>query len=142
MSTPIQQRAAELSQRISHGYLAFGGLFNPEMANHDTVRDWLMEIRDLLDEVAKEAPPPQNEAGTADLQGTDGVREAVESVPNSLLHELGMTLQGMMNRLARTGEWDGYKNPLNDDAIFYGKISALKSNLPECSPPMLTDEML
>lgn len=29
-------------------YLSLGGLFNPEMMDHDKVRDMLMEIRDAL----------------------------------------------------------------------------------------------
>lgn len=30
-------------------YLCVGGFFNPEMMEHDKVRDLLMEIRDLID---------------------------------------------------------------------------------------------
>jgi hypothetical protein len=36
-----------LRQRIT-GYLAGGGLFNPELANHDAVRDLLIDCRDKL----------------------------------------------------------------------------------------------
>jgi len=37
----------ELSQRITD-YLRGGGLFNPEMANHEAVRDLLIDCRDAL----------------------------------------------------------------------------------------------
>lgn len=39
MTTP------DLAQRITD-YLSGGGLFNPELANHDAVRDLLIECRD------------------------------------------------------------------------------------------------
>jgi len=38
----------ELSDRITE-YLANGGLFNPELMEHDKVRDLLMDIREYLD---------------------------------------------------------------------------------------------
>ena len=34
-------------------YLASGGLFNPELANHDEVRNLLIELRDLLEKIEK-----------------------------------------------------------------------------------------
>jgi len=37
----------ELTQRITD-YLTGGGLFNPEMANHEAVRDLLIDCRDAL----------------------------------------------------------------------------------------------
>jgi hypothetical protein len=37
-----------LSARITD-YLSSGGLFNPEMMDHDNVRDLLIEIREFLD---------------------------------------------------------------------------------------------
>jgi hypothetical protein len=43
----------ELIQRITN-YLSGGGLFNPEMANHEAVRDLLIDCRDEL------AKPEQN----------------------------------------------------------------------------------
>jgi hypothetical protein len=39
----------EILTRIED-YLSMGGLFNPELANHEAVRDLLMDIRDTLDE--------------------------------------------------------------------------------------------
>jgi hypothetical protein len=39
--------AGELTQRITD-YLAGGGLFNPELANHDAVRDLLIDCREAL----------------------------------------------------------------------------------------------
>lgn len=43
---PSDQRD-RLIDRIT-GYLASGGLFNPELANHDAVRELLIETRDYL----------------------------------------------------------------------------------------------
>ena len=37
-----------------NAYLQSGGLFNPEMANHDAVRDLLMDCRSALAEPAEE----------------------------------------------------------------------------------------
>lgn len=39
----------EIVDRIT-AYLSGGGLFNPELANHDAVRDLLIDCRDALDE--------------------------------------------------------------------------------------------
>ncbi len=41
---------AELIGRIT-AYLSGGGLFNPEAANHDAVRDLLIDCREELAEV-------------------------------------------------------------------------------------------
>lgn len=38
------------SDRIT-AYLASGGLFNPELANHDAVRDLLIDARKRIDEL-------------------------------------------------------------------------------------------
>jgi hypothetical protein len=46
-----------LADRIT-AYLAGGGLFNPELANHDAVRDLLIECRDALSPQPV-APEPQ-----------------------------------------------------------------------------------
>lgn len=44
---------AGVTSRIT-GYLSSGGLFNPEMANHDAVRDLLIDARTALEtEVVK-----------------------------------------------------------------------------------------
>ena len=37
-------------ERIS-GYLSSGGLFNPELANHDAVRDLIIDCRDRIAEL-------------------------------------------------------------------------------------------
>jgi hypothetical protein len=37
----------ELIQRITE-YLASGGLFNPELVNHDAVKDLLIDLREFL----------------------------------------------------------------------------------------------
>ena len=41
--------APDIEQEITD-YLAGGGLFNPELANHEAVRDLLIRIRDYLKE--------------------------------------------------------------------------------------------
>jgi hypothetical protein len=48
----MNEQIKELSDRIT-AYLAMGGLFNPELANHLAVRDLLIECRDTLNEVSK-----------------------------------------------------------------------------------------
>jgi hypothetical protein len=45
----MNERIKQLSDRITD-YLAMGGLFNPELANHLAVRDLLMECREVLNE--------------------------------------------------------------------------------------------
>lgn len=55
--TADKEKYLELQERITD-YLGSGGLFNPEMAKHDAVRDLLIECRDALARaaaVAKEA---------------------------------------------------------------------------------------
>ena len=49
-------KAVELRQRITD-YLAGGGLFNPEMAIHDRVRDLLIDCREALRDLPVEAEP-------------------------------------------------------------------------------------
>ncbi len=44
--------AHELSDRITE-YLWVGGLFNPELMDHEKVRELLMDIREYLDERTK-----------------------------------------------------------------------------------------
>lgn len=43
------EKRQELSARITY-YLSLGGLFNPELMEHQKVRDLLIDIRDFLDE--------------------------------------------------------------------------------------------
>jgi hypothetical protein len=45
--TESDNRIAEIAARIT-AYLIGGGLFNPEMANHDAVRDLLIDCRAAL----------------------------------------------------------------------------------------------
>ena len=45
----MNEQIKELSDRIT-AYLAMGGLFNPELANHLAVRDLLIECREALNE--------------------------------------------------------------------------------------------
>lgn len=45
----MDQRAKELIDAIT-AYLFGGGLFNPELADHNAVRDLLIECRDVLNE--------------------------------------------------------------------------------------------
>lgn len=44
----MSEAANELSKRITD-YLSMGGLFNSELANHQAVRDLLLDIRKYLD---------------------------------------------------------------------------------------------
>lgn len=69
--TPRHQRDREISAWITE-YLSAGGLFNPELMDHQTVRDGLIEIREHLDQkpwingihplnrIIKSEAPPQN----------------------------------------------------------------------------------
>lgn len=43
-----------VEERIT-AYLSMGGLFNPELANHDAVRDLLIDARSELTEARKDA---------------------------------------------------------------------------------------
>ena len=45
----MNERIKELSDRITE-YLFNGGLFNPELSDHDAVRDLLIECREVLNE--------------------------------------------------------------------------------------------
>lgn len=47
LSREIMTTRAELAERIT-AYLSGGGLFNPELANHEAVRDLLIDCRDAL----------------------------------------------------------------------------------------------
>jgi len=58
-------------------YLQSGGLFNPEMANHDAVRDLLMDCRRALAEPAEDAESVQQEYFKRGFQA--GFREGVEA---------------------------------------------------------------
>ena len=46
----VPEKVVEAKQEINH-YLSSGGLFNPELANHNEVRDLLIELRTLLDRI-------------------------------------------------------------------------------------------
>lgn len=43
----------EVPQRVSH-YLATGGLWNPELADHDEVRHMLIDARDVIEMLLRE----------------------------------------------------------------------------------------
>jgi hypothetical protein len=45
----MDKQVLDLVNRITD-YLAMGGLFNPELANHTAVRDLLIECRKALNE--------------------------------------------------------------------------------------------
>lgn len=45
----MNEQIKQLSTKIS-AYLKTGGLFNPELADHNAVRDLLIECREILDE--------------------------------------------------------------------------------------------
>lgn len=44
-----EQKTAELLETISD-YLYAGGLFNPELMNHEKVRDLLIDLKEVLNE--------------------------------------------------------------------------------------------
>jgi len=48
----VNERKQEVVNKITE-YLCNGGLFNPELMNHDSVRDLLIECRELLDNERK-----------------------------------------------------------------------------------------
>jgi len=74
----MNDRIKELSDRITD-YLAMGGLFNPELADHLAVRDLLMECRAL-------AQSKQEPVGKF-AKFTDGVwREVTDGSPGVLLY--------------------------------------------------------
>ena len=43
----MTEKQQELIQRITE-YLSSGGLFNPEVMNHDAVRDLMIDLRKFL----------------------------------------------------------------------------------------------
>lgn len=59
----MKQKIEEITERITE-YLSVGGLFNPEMMNHDKVRDILIDCRDALTELLSNA---EGEVSTGDL---------------------------------------------------------------------------
>ncbi len=61
MSEKPKPTTGDLSERITE-YLCAGGLFNPELMEHEKVRDLLMDCRDALQ------PKPTGE-WTAEMQG-------------------------------------------------------------------------
>ena len=56
MMTPKQEAALRLTQRITD-YLAGGGLYNPELADHGAVRDLLIDCREALAEQPAQQEP-------------------------------------------------------------------------------------
>lgn len=66
------------SNRITQ-YLSAGGLFNPEMMEHDKVRDLLMEIRDHLDSTTNQ------ETDVKECQTINMIK--IASVPPAKTHE-------------------------------------------------------
>lgn len=56
MTTP-QSQALRLAERITD-YLSTGGLFNPELANHDAVSELLIACRDALAQPSAESAQP------------------------------------------------------------------------------------
>lgn len=49
MSKEMNSVRDYLIHRIRHGYLAIGGLFNPELAMHDKVSKLLQDVLEYLD---------------------------------------------------------------------------------------------
>jgi hypothetical protein len=46
----VPEKVVEAKREINN-YLSSGGLFNPELADHNEVRDLLIELRTLLDRI-------------------------------------------------------------------------------------------
>lgn len=65
--TEWRELALSLNTQIS-GYLQVGGLWNPEMMEHDKVRDMLMDFQKRVAEIRRPIAPAQRE-------GTDGTPE-------------------------------------------------------------------
>ena len=53
--TPASNTEEPTVQERITAYLANGGLFNPEMANQDAVRDLLIDARDRINELEQES---------------------------------------------------------------------------------------
>ncbi len=53
MTVERRPKAELLIGRITN-YLALGGMFNPELANHDAVRDLLIDCRDRIIELERQ----------------------------------------------------------------------------------------
>lgn len=65
--TPVQQ--AEILEQEITAYLAQGGLFNPEMAQHNNVCDLLMRCRDVVAALrAAVSPQALADAGHRELE--------------------------------------------------------------------------
>jgi len=62
MATPERERATQLIERINC-YLGNGGFFNPEMMDHDKVRDLLLDAREALLSACDPSPQPAPENG-------------------------------------------------------------------------------
>lgn len=71
-----------LAERIT-AYLAGGGLFNPEMADHDAVRDLLIGCRAALEASVEPASTPSPSSGAGEpservsISSVDDLREAL-----------------------------------------------------------------
>lgn len=61
-------------------YLASGGLFNPELANHEAVRDLIIDCRDAL-EAAKQQEPTLTNAEIDWRQQYHGIVDAPPAAP-------------------------------------------------------------
>jgi hypothetical protein len=82
--TPCAKR---ISERITH-YLAGGGLFNPEAANHDAVRDLLIDCRAALD--TAETRPTDLYSHLAEALGCDPMDSHDTRIGRALTARLAM----------------------------------------------------
>lgn len=58
---------AELRRRITD-YLSLGGLFNPELAHHDKLRDLLIDCRDALEPLIAQLEAPASAPQTGEVK--------------------------------------------------------------------------
>ena len=69
--------APSVASRIT-AYLCSGGLWNPELANHEVVRDLLIDCRDEIDALRAEVEALREPAPSWAQQGADILAAAVD----------------------------------------------------------------
>lgn len=77
-----------LGERITD-YLASGGLFNPELMEHEKVRDLLLDCRDALDQLDTQ----RSQCGEWRVEKEDGfvwIRSVSEAITNTVAYTLAM----------------------------------------------------
>lgn len=107
MTDPVPSK--DLVARIT-AYLASGGLFNPELANHEAVRDLLIECRDTFSRPTHEREPPHCSTCSCGMVAplTDDIllthARAYDQGPGATFEFDQPTLLAMLRSLAATVE--------------------------------------